>query len=65
MQGKWVKIYHLKYEFSTGQFLGLHETVGLIVVIGEGNEVFFSYGYDKVNLKLLRSYQKRRLPNFL
>ena len=51
-------MYHPEYEVSTGQFLGLHETVGLIVVRGEGNEVLFSFGYDKVNLKLLRSYQK-------
>lgn len=53
-----VEMYCAKYKFSTGQFLGLHETVGLIVVTGDDDEVFFNYGYDKVNSELLYSYQK-------
>ena len=56
-------MYCAKYKFSTGQFLGLHETVGLIVVTGDDDEVFFNYGYDKVNSELLYSYQKWKIPN--
>ena len=62
-KGNKIKMYRLKYEVSAGQSLGLYETVGLIVVIGDGDEVLFNYGHDKVNSKLLYSYQKRKTPN--
>ena len=58
-----VKIYRPKYDISTGQFLGLYETVGLIIVRGDDDEVFFNYGFDKDKSKVLYSYQKGKIIN--
>ena len=55
------KMYRPKYDISNGQFLGLYETVGLIVVRGDDDEVFFNYGFDNDKSKVLYSYQKRRI----
>ena len=51
-----VKMYRTEYETATGQFLGLQETVDLIIVRGDDAEIFFNYGYDKEKSKPLYSY---------
>ena len=52
-----VKIYRTEYETATGQFLDLQETVDLIIVRGDDDEIFFNYGYDKEKSKPLYPYQ--------
>lgn len=62
-----VKMYRPESGIATGEFLGLYKTVGLIIVRRENKEAmmkpFANFDYDKVNSKLLFSYQKRRIPN--
>ena len=52
-----------KYNPEASEFLGLYETVGFMVVRGPGEEVFFNYGYDKENSKMLYAHYRRRIPN--
>ena len=54
-----------KYDISRGKFLGLDKTLGLVVVKGDNNEVFFNYGFDEEPSKVLYSCQKQRIPNNL
>ena len=39
-----VRIVRPKYNRETGEFLGLYETIGFIVIRGDAEEVFFIYG---------------------
>lgn len=50
-----------KYNPDTGEFLGLYETVGIIVVRGSPKELFFNYGYDRKKSKVLYSHYRRRI----
>ena len=52
-----------KYNADTGEFLGLYETVGFMVVEGSPDEVFFNYGYNRDKSKVLHSHYGRRIPN--
>ena len=52
-----------KYNAQTGEFLGLYETVGFMVVRGSLDDVFFNYGYNKDKSKVLYLHYKRRIPN--
>ena len=52
-----------KYNPEIGEFLGLYETVVLMVVRGSPEEVFFNYGYDKEKSKVLYAHYRRRIPN--
>ena len=36
-----------KYSSETGEFLGLCETVGFLVVRGDAEEIFLNYEFDK------------------
>ena len=38
-----------KYDTSTGEFKGLHETIGVLVVRGAPDEIFFNYVMIKTN----------------
>ena len=58
-----VKMVRPKYNPETVKLLGPFETVGFMVVRGSPEEVFFSYGYDKENSKVLYSHFRRRTPN--
>ena len=53
-----VKMVGPKYNPKTGEFLGLYENVGFIVVRGSPEEVFFNYGYDKEKSKVLYAHHK-------
>ena len=59
-----VKIVRPKYNPETGEFLGLYETVGFMVVRGSPEEVFLNYGYDKEKSKVLYSHYRRRILNY-
>ena len=52
-----------KYTPQTGEFLGLYETVGFMVVRGSPDEVFFNYGFEKEKSQVLYSHYRRRIPN--
>ena len=58
-----VKIYRPCYDIATGQFLGIYETIGYLIVKGDDGEHFLSYGYCVEFSKILYSYRKRRIPN--
>ena len=47
------------YDVNTGDFKGVEKRLGLIVVRGDPEEYFLSYGFDKVKSKLLFSTFKK------
>ena len=51
------------YDSETGEFGGLYETVGFLVVRGSPEKVFLNYGYDKEKSKVLYSHYRRKIPN--
>ena len=48
-----VKLYGQIYDIKTGNFKGIVKTLDFIVIYGDGNEIFFSYGFDQDNSNLL------------
>ena len=51
------------YNKDTAKFLGLTKKLAYIVLKVDEEAVFFSYGHDEENSKLLYSYAKERIPN--
>ena len=58
-----VKFVGLRYSPTTGEFLGLYETIGFLIVRGDKEEYFLNYGFDENKSKLLNSFCKRVIPN--
>ena len=58
-----VKLLSCVYEIETGQFKGIREQVAFIVLRGDPDETFLSYGFDKIKSKLLYSFSKQQIPN--
>ena len=58
-----VKLYWPRNDQVTGNFQGLYEIIGYIIVRGNPEEHFFDYGFCKENSKLLYSYHKRIIPS--
>ena len=56
-------IYCPLYNLNTGLFYGLTRKLGLITVLGDKQERFFSYGYSKEKSKVLYCTMKTQLPN--
>ena len=56
-------IYCPLYNVNTGLFYGLTRKLGLITVLGDEQERFFSYGYSKEKSKILYCSMKTQLPN--
>ena len=52
-----------KYNAETEELLGLYETVGIMVVRGSPDKVFFNYGCDNNKSKALCSHYRIRIPN--
>ena len=50
-----VKMYVPMYNLAIGSFKGIEKIIGYIMVRGDTDEVFFSYGYDKTKSVLLYS----------
>ena len=48
-----VKFLCPRYNKDTGEFLGLYETIGLLVLRGDAEEIFLNYGYDQEKSKVL------------
>ena len=51
-----LKMVRPRYDPKTGEFKGLYETIGFLVVRGSPEEVFFNYGYDCEKSKGLYSH---------
>ena len=60
---KFVKIYLPTYDLATGDFWGINEAVGYIMLRNQEEEVFLSYGYSKEHASTLFCYQKQPMPN--
>ena len=56
-------MYRPRYDTVTGEFLGLHETLGYLTVRGDADQCFFDYGSSKQNFKILHSFHRKRMPN--
>ena len=60
-----LRIVRSKNSTNTGEFLDNYETIGFMAVRGSPEEVFFNYWFDQEKSKVLYSFYKRRIPNFL
>ena len=60
---KFVKIYLPIYNLATGDFLGVNEAVGYIMLRNQEDEVFLSYGYSEEHASTLFCHQKQPIPN--
>ena len=58
-----VKMTRPCYDSLNGEFLGLCDTVGFLVVHGDEEEHFLNYGYYETKSKLFYSFCKRRISN--
>ena len=58
-----VKLLSCVYDIESGQFKGIREQVAFIVLRGDAEETFLSYGFDKLKSKLLYSFSKQQIPN--
>ena len=58
-----VKLLSCVYDIKTGDFKGIREQVAFIVLRGDADETFLSYGFDKIKSKLLYSFSKQQIPN--
>ena len=58
-----VKLLACVYDIKTGDFKGIREQVAFIVLRGDADETFLSYGFDKIKSKLLYSFSKQQIPN--
>ena len=58
-----VKLLSCVYDIESGNFRGIREQVAFIVLRGDVDETFLSYGFDKLKSKLLYSFSKQQIPN--
>ena len=58
-----VKLLSCVYDLESGEFKGLRLLLAYIILRGDEDEIFFSYGYDKSKSKLLYSYSKQQIPD--
>ena len=58
-----VKLLSCVYDIESGQFKGIREQMAFIVLRGDVDETFLSYGFDKIKSKLLYSFSKQQIPN--
>ena len=58
-----VKLLSCVYDIESGQFKGIREQMAFIVLRGDADETFLSYGFDKIKSKLLYSFSKQQIPN--
>ena len=60
-----VKLWCCIHDLTTGEFQGVREQLAYIVLRGNKDEVFFSYGFDSSKSKVLYSYSKKKIPDAL
>ena len=58
-----VKLLSCVYDVESGDFKGIREQIAFIVLRGDADETFLSYGFDKVKSKLLYSFSKQQIPD--
>ena len=58
-----VKLLSCVYDLESGTFKGLRPMLAYIVLRGDSDEVFFSYGYNKAKSSVLYSYAKQQIPD--
>ena len=63
LQDREVKYFRHRHNTETGEFLGLYETIGLLVVRGDALEIFLNYGFDNKMSKVLYSNYRRKIPD--
>ena len=51
------------YNVETGEFRGLQKWLAYIIVVGDEDELFLSYGFDEDKSNVLYSSYKQILPN--
>lgn len=57
------KLFKTLFDLQAGELKGLETTLAFIMIRGDENEVFFSYGYDKNNNDALCCTAKNRILN--
>ena len=58
-----VKLLTCVYDLESGKFKGLRLMLAYIIIRGDDDEVFFSYGYSKSKSSVLYSYSKQQIPD--
>ena len=58
-----VKLLSCVYDLESGDFKGIREQIAFIVLRGDVDETFLSYGFNKVKSKVLYSFSKQQIPN--
>ena len=58
-----VKLLSCVYDIESGDFKGIREQIAFIVLRGDVDETFLSYGFDKIKSKLLYSFSKQQIPD--
>ena len=58
-----VKLCCCIYDLTTREFQGVRAQLAYIVLRGDKEEVFFSYGFDSSKSKVLYSYSKNKIPD--
>ena len=58
-----VKLHCCIYDLTTGEFRGVREQLAYIVLRGDKNEIYFSYGFDKSKSQILYSYSKQQISD--
>ena len=58
-----VKLLTCVYDLESGDFRGIREQIAFIVLRGDADEIFLSYGYNKTKSTAVYSYSKEQIPN--
>ena len=58
-----VKMYVPMYDNKDGKFLGVKETAGYVILRGDWDETFWTYGFDEEKSSVLYCYSKQPMPN--
>ena len=62
-QANEVKLLSCNYDLETGKFKGLRQLLAYIVLRGDKNELFLSYGFNVNKSQILYSYSKQQIKN--
>ena len=58
-----VKLLSCVYDLETGEFKGVRLQLAYIILRGDEQELFLSYGFDKSKSKVFYSYSKQQIPD--
>ena len=58
-----VKLCTCIYDINTGEFKGIRESLTYIILRGDGEEVFLSYGCGAAKAKVLYASSKQKIPD--